>query len=181
MVMKRFLRILMLAMMGTAVAHAAQLYRWVDGKGNVEWRDTPPPPAAAAKKVEERRVGGNVIDAGDSFAVQQATKNHPITFWSSTDCGKVCDGARAHLTRRGVPFTDKEVKSDIEGFNKISPNREVPILQVGVITIKGYQDSEWDSTLDNAGYPRTIVARPKPAAKPAAAPAAPAAAPAEQK
>lgn len=168
-------RILMhvgLVLFFAASAHAAQLYRWVDGKGNVEWRDTPPP--TNAKKVEERRVSGNVIEAGDSFAVTQAAKNHPVTFWSSSDCGKACEGARAHLSRRGVPFTDKEVKSDIEGFKKVSPASEVPVLQVGAITLKGYLESEWDSTLDNAGYPRTIVARPKPAAKPAAPAAAPA-------
>ena len=39
---------------------AAQLYRWVDDKGRVEWRDTPPP--ANAKKVERRTISGSVIE-----------------------------------------------------------------------------------------------------------------------
>ena len=65
-----------------ASANAAQLYRWVDAKGNVEWRDTPPPTAAGAKKVEQRKIGDNVIPTGEtSFAMQLATKNHPVTFW----------------------------------------------------------------------------------------------------
>lgn len=163
-----------------ASANAAQLYRWVDAKGNVEWRDTPPPTTAGAKKVEQRKIGDNVIPTGEtSFAMQLATKNHPVTFWASSDCGKVCDPARAHLNRRGTPYTEKSPGSDIEAFKKLSGGLEVPYLQVGAISLKGYLESEYDNTLDAAGYPRTVVAlKPKPAApapKPTADGAKPAA------
>lgn len=159
-------------LLGIAAANAAQLYRWVDSKGNVEWRDTPPPITAPAKKVEQRRVGGSVIETSEApYAVQLAAKNHPVTFWSSSDCAKACEGARAHLARRGVPYTEKSPQSDFEGFKKVSPANEVPVLQVGSMTLRGYLESEWDSTLDAAGYPRSAPAtKPKPAAA-AAAPA----------
>ena len=169
--MKRIASWLWAGLFIVTTAHAAQLYRWVDKNGNVEWRDTPPPASVPAKKVEERRVGANVIEANQAFDVQLAAKNHPVTFWGSSDCGKTCDGARAHLNRRGVPFAEKSPTTDFEGFAKVSPAKEIPVLQVGSITLKGYLESEWDSTLDNAGYPRSTVARPKPAAaKPAEAP-----------
>jgi hypothetical protein len=156
-----------MVLMGVALAlsvHAAQLYRWVDSKGNVEWRDTPPPPSAQAKKVEERRVGGNVIESSDPYALQLASKNHPVTLWSSSDCGKVCEQARAQLTKRGLPFKERNPKTDFEAFMKVSPEKQIPVLQVGVITLKGYLESDWDSALDNAGYPRSALTRPKPAA-----------------
>lgn len=164
-------------LLAAAYVNAAQLYRWVDSKGNVEWRDTPPPASAPAKKIEERKVGTSVIGTGDApFSVQLAAKNHPVTFWGASDCGKFCDAARAHLNRRGVPYAEKTPQSDAEGFKKVSPANEVPILQVGAITLKGYLESEWDSTLDSAGYPRTAAPGYKPpATKPAAQ--APAAAP----
>ena len=46
-------RIMILAVLFAAAGTlaAAQLYRWVDDKGNVEYRDSPPP--KGAKKVEE--------------------------------------------------------------------------------------------------------------------------------
>lgn len=162
--------------LAVSAANAAQLYRWVDKNGNVEWRDTPPPASAAAKKIEERKVGGSVIGTGDApFSVQLAAKNHPVTFWSASDCGKFCEAARTHLNRRGVPYTEKNPQSDSEGFKKVSPSNEVPILQVGAITLKGYLESEWDSTLDSAGYPRTAAPGYKPpATRPAAAAPAPA-------
>jgi hypothetical protein len=157
--------IFLAATLATASAvHAAQLYRWVDSKGNVEWRDTPPPPSAPAKKVEERRVGENVIESGDSYALQLASKNHPVTLWSSSDCGKLCDQSRAQLSKRGIPFRERNPKTDFDAFVKVSPDKQIPVLQVGVITLKGYLQSDWDSALDNAGYPRSAVTRPKPAA-----------------
>jgi len=178
--MKIALRLLCVCLFSVVSVNAAQLYRWVDSKGNVEWRDTPPPVTVPAKKIEERKVGANVIGTSEApYSVQLAAKNHPVTFWGSSDCGKICDGARAHLARRGVPYTDKNPQSDLEGFKKVSPANEVPILQVGAITLKGYLESEWDSTLDSAGYPRTAIATQgkPPATKPAAEGTKPAAQP----
>jgi len=165
-----------------ASANAAQLYRWVDSKGNVEWRDTPPPISVPAKSVEQRKIGDNVISTSEApYSLQQATKNYPVTLWA-TDCGPPCSSARTHLNRRGIPFTEKSPQSDLEGFKKVSPGSEVPMLLIGTISLKGYLESEWDSTLDSAGYPRTAIATqakpaapaPKPAAntQPPAAPAA---------
>ncbi len=162
-------------------AQAAQLYRWVDDKGRVEWRDTPPP--STAKKVERRSVGGSVIETSTlPYSVQQAVLNHPVTLYIS-NCGEACDKARAHLIRRGIPFTQKNPQDDVDGYKKLTNGgMEVPLLFVGRERLKGYLDSSWDSVLDNAGYPRQPVpgyVAPKPAAAPASKPAAaPPAAPA---
>ena len=105
--MKRIiLVVILLAATGSLVA--AQLYRWVDDKGNVEYRDTPPP--QSAKKVEERRLGGNTIQTSTpSYTVQQAAKNYPVTLWAY-DCGDPCNNARAHLARRGVHPTPRRTR-----------------------------------------------------------------------
>src|SRR5690242_20010513 len=131
--------------------YAAQLYRWIDEKGNVEWRDTPPP--ATAKKVEQRTVNvGAVPESELPYSVKQAAKNFPVTLWA-TDCGDLCDRARAHLNRRGVPYSEKNPQSDLEAFKKASGGGgEVPLLFVGSTRLKGYLESEWDSALDIAGY-----------------------------
>jgi glutaredoxin len=170
--MKRMILVVtLLAATGSLVA--AQLYRWVDDKGNVESRDTPPPPSA--KKVEERRLGGNTIQTSTpSYTVQQAAKNYPVTLWAY-DCGDPCNNARAHLARRGVPYAEKDPREDLKGFEKLMGSTNVPVLYVGSARLTGYLESAWDNTLDSAGYPRTAAAAgvypagkpaPKPAAKP---------------
>lgn len=150
--------------------HAAQFYRWVDEKGSVEWRDTPPP--TTAKKVEQRTITTSTIPTSElPYSLQQAVKNFPVTLWV-TDCGELCDRARAHLKRRGVPYTDRNPQADFEAFKKASGGGEVPLLFVGSTRLKGYSESEWDSALDLAGYPKTALVSVKPKvvpAKPAAA------------
>jgi glutaredoxin len=178
--MKRLLLAMFLSAAGSTLL-AAQLYRWVDEKGNVEWRDTPPP--VGAKKVEQRTLGGTAPPAaGLPYDVQVAVKNFPVTLWTAS-CGAACDQAKAHLVRRGVPHTEKDAQAEIDAFQKLTGGTDVPVLYVGRTQIKGYLDSQYDSALDAAGYPRTPPpgfkpAPPKaPAAKPAEEPKAPAAKP----
>jgi glutaredoxin len=184
--MKRTAILLGAAAMLSGAVLAAQLYRWVDEKGNVEWRDTPPPPNA--KKIEQRKIGGGTVPpAALPYSVQQAVKNFPVTLWV-TDCGDACNKARAHLDRRGVPHTEKDPRSDFENFKKLTGSAEVPVVFVGSTRLKGYLEADWDAALDRAGYPRTALVKPQPkrpvtdkgaapdkgAAAPAEAPAAPA-------
>lgn len=178
---------LIAVLLACGTVQAAQLYRWVDDKGRVEWRDTPPP--ANAKKVERRTVGGSVIETNElPFSVQQAAKNFPLTLYV-TDCGEGCTKARAHLNRRGLPFTEKNPQADLETYKKLTNGSlEVPTLFIGRELLKGYEEGAWDSALDNAGYPRSVAGArpaPKPAAvtppaKPPAPEAVPPAAPAPQ-
>lgn len=175
-------KILVLLLLGITAfgSQAAQLYRWVDDKGRVEWRDTPPP--AHAKKVEKRTIEGSVIETSTQpFSLQQAVRNFPLTLYV-TDCGEGCTKARAHLNRRGLPFTEKNPQDDMETYKKLTGGTlEVPLLFLGRNMLRGYEEGAWESALDNAGYPRVVIgakpaAAPKPAAKPA--PAKPAAEPA---
>ena len=102
------------------------------------------------------------------YDLQVAVKRYPVTLWT-TDCGETCTKARAHLARRGVPYDEKDPRSDFESFKKLSGGSEVPVAFIGSTRLKGYLESDWDTALDTAGYPKTAPAgyKPKP---PAAAP-----------
>jgi len=148
------------------LAHAAQVYEWVDEKGVKQYTQQPPPPNI--KNVQQKRLVTSVIETrGPSYSVQQAMKNFPVTLYV-TDCGDPCKSARAHLARRGIPFTEKNPQKadEIANFKKLAGGgMEVPLLLIGELrTIKGYLASEWDAAFDQAGYPSTA----EPAAKPAA-------------
>ena len=164
--MKRVIFGVLVAVAAGAVA-AAQLYRWVDDKGRVEWRDPPPP--KSAKNVEKRNITGSTIETSTpSYSAQLAAKNFPVTLWAY-DCGDPCKDARALLARRGVPYTEKDPRSDLKAFEKLTGSTNVPVLYVGSNKVTGYLASTWNSALDNAGYPQSATPGAKPPAPPPAA------------
>jgi len=151
-----------------APAVGAEMYRWVDDKGVVNY--TPYPPPANIKKVETKRLGSNTVQTSEgSYSLQQAVKNFPVTLYA-TDCGELCNSARAHLKKRGIPFAEKNPTDpkEIDEFKKLSGGgMEIPLLIVGSLkTIKGYLASDWDAAFDQAGYPSTAVPGAKSAATP---------------
>ena len=168
--MKSFVIVVLLGLV--TLGHAAQVYEWVDEKGVKQYTQQPPPPHI--KNVQQKRLATSVVETrGPSYSMQQAMKNFPVTLYITTDCGDPCKSARAHLARRGIPFTEKNPQKpeEIEHFRKLTGGgMEVPLLLIGQIhTIKGFLASEWDAAFDQAGYPRAA----EPGAKPATpAPAA---------
>ena len=158
----------------------AQLYRWVDEKGNVHYTDQQPPPNA--KKVEEKRFTESVV-ASDKlpYGVQQAVKKFPVTLYTG-DCGEVCRVAKEYLVKRGIPFTERlpgKNPADLEQFKKITKESFIPLLLVGQRpSLKGFNEDEWASALDQAGYPKTNPLPPGQQAKPDTPDKAPAANPA---
>jgi glutaredoxin len=149
-----------------AMAHAAQVYEWVDETGVKQYTQQPPPPNI--KNVQQKRVGANVVEtSGPSYSLQQATTNFPVTLYV-TDCGDGCTKARAHLAKRGIPYTEKnpQKEEEFENFKKLSGgSMAVPLLVIGELRmLKGYLASDWDAALDQAGYPSTAMPGAKPQA-----------------
>ena len=151
---------------------AAQLYRWVDDKGNVEYRDTPPP--QSAKKVEERRMGGNTIQTSTP-AVQRPAggeelSRHAVGVRLRRPVQQRARASRA--ARRAVHGEGPERRPQgVREADGQSP--ACPCFIVGSARLTGYLESDWDNTLDSAGYPRTAAAAGvNPAGKPAPKPAA---------
>lgn len=144
---------------------AAQVYRWVDADGKVHYTDQPPPPTA--KNVQQKKVpvAGTSGAEDASYALRQAKKNFPVTFFV-TDCGQGCTQARQLLDKRGIPYGEKNPlqPADAEALKKVTGGKlEVPVLLIGKTVLRGFEESQWHGELDAAGYPRT----PPPGARPA--------------
>jgi glutaredoxin len=174
-----------LAFAGAALAQT-QVYRYTDTDGRVVYSDRAPP--AAAKNVQPKRLGANYIETSQlPLASQQAIERFPVTLYTY-DCGGVCASAEALLNRRGVPFTTVNVTEadNAAKLQSITGEQRVPVLQVGDKVEKGFLESRWQATLDEAGYPKTPPSRrastpraPEARTAPAAAPETSAVAPAK--
>ncbi len=159
---------------------AQAVYRHVDKNGKVSFSDQPPnattPPAAPS--------AGNTVDAGNGlpYELRQVTQRYPVTLYTSEDCGP-CSAARSLLGTRGVPFSERTVKSkeDVDALQRLSGQASVPLLTIGTQQLKGFSDAEWSQYLDAAGYPKSSqlpAGYRQPAARPLVAQASPTAAPA---
>ncbi len=162
--MKSLAMVILLGLVTTA--GAAQIYEWVDEKGVKQYTQQPPPPNI--KNVRQRQFGGNVVETkAPAHNLQQAVENHPVLLYA-TDCGEPCTKGRAHLVKRGIPFTEKDPlkEEEFDNFKKLSGgSMGVPLLVVGELrTLKGFLASDWDAALDKAGYPGAAAPGAKPVA-----------------
>ncbi len=170
--MKRVL--LLLACLLSMPVQAGEMYRWMDKHGRMNYGDVPP---VGATDVERIKSSGNNGPADDlPYATRIAQQNFPVTLYVSDGCGDTCDQAHSLLSKRGIPYSVKVLKTtqDIEAFRQLSGiNRIVPVLAVGKDYLKGFLETQWNTELDIAGYPKNAgfrqrIASPEQAVPPEA-------------
>jgi glutaredoxin len=158
-------------------AQADTLYRWIDKEGKVHYGDRP---ADDAVKAEQKRFSAP-SSAGDdelSYGIRKAKQDFPVTLYVASNCSEYCVKARALLNRRGVPFVEKNLltQEEVDAFKKLTGGDSTPTLMVGKTPLKGFEEGQWNSELDIAGYPKTAPYGTKPVqpatVAPASAPAA---------
>ena len=160
-------------------AAQANVFRWVDKDGKVHYSDTPPP--EPQKNLTQKRVGGSYAGEASQlpYATQVAMRKSPVTLFTGADCGDPCKQGRDLLSRRGIPFNERDAQAnpdDAEAVKKLVGAIEVPVLTVGSSKVKGYEEGAWHAALDGAGYPRTALpgqVPPRPPAAPKKAESAP--------
>jgi glutaredoxin len=162
--MKLFLFLCSLFLFGNA--QAGELYRSIDGKGNVHYGDTP---LEDSDDVVQLKFGGEPApDEIVPYATYKARQNFPVTLYVFPNCGTSCQLALDLLNKRGVPYAEINLVSQVEidAFRKASGGIEVPALTVGKAWLKGFLAEQWNKELDFAGYPRTSPYRPRPTTPP---------------
>lgn len=161
--MGRFNTILLTVLVaaGLSTAQAEKLYKWVDSQGRISYHDQPPP-EDGGYKVEEKNVRGGERPASDKG--EDAAAKFPIILYAAPQCAS-CDLARVYLDKRKVPYTEKNVESDLamqEELKKKSGSLSVPTITVGDKVMKGYLESLLEGELDAAGYPKTETPKTGP-------------------
>jgi len=156
--MKRI--ILLLACLVIMPVQAGELFRWLDKSGKVNYGDTPPMDAINVQNIKSS--SGSSPNDDLPYETRIAQQNFPVTLYVGSICDEVCGQARSLLNRRGIPFSEKvlKTKQDIDAFKQLSGIEGfVPALQVGKTFIKGFLESQWNSELDIAGYAKTASYR----------------------
>lgn len=149
-------------------------YKVVGPDGRVTYTDRPP----VDRPVQTIKPSGNSAggNAALPFALRNVVARYPVTLYTGSNCAP-CDAGRNLLKSRGIPFTEKTVNTsdDARALQNREGTNQVPVIRIGSKQIAGYEQSEWASYLDAAGYP-SESALPSTYRYPAPTPMAPAAA-----
>ena len=149
-------------------------YKVVGPDGRITYTDRPP----VDRPVKAVKPSGAVADnAALPYALRNVVARYPVTLYTSSACA-ACDAGRTLLKGRGVPFTEKTVTTsdDARVLQSREGTNQVPVVRIGSKQIAGYEQGEWTSYLDAAGYP-SQSALPPTYRHPAATPLAPTANP----
>ena len=138
---------------------AQPIYRQVDANGRVSFSDQPAAASAdsaPAKLVPIAAPNAASSDAGNAilpFELRQVVNRYPVTLYGSDDCTP-CAAGRSLLLTRGVPFTERSVKTseDSKALQGLSGQKSLPLLAIGAKFLKGFSGAEWSQYLDAAGY-----------------------------
>lgn len=149
-------------------AQAGEMYRSVDKDGKVHYGDRPLANTDAVERLKS--VNDPAADDSLPYETLKAKENFPVILYVFSDCMKPCQEARDLLSKRGIPFTEKNLLSqeEIDAFRKSSGSAMLPTLGVGKSWLSGFLAEQWNKELDLVGYPKTAPYRAKPVAPRAA-------------
>ena len=154
-------------LLATTMVNGETTYRWIDAKtGRTVISDQPPPPDAR-QVVVYRGHGTSGEDAEKpalasfSYAARQASEKFPVVLYTTAECDE-CREARDLLTRRGIPFTEKLLRTQAEFAEvnqQLGGRSLLPSLVVGRKNLRGLTTGDWNELLDLAGYPASAAYR----------------------
>jgi glutaredoxin len=155
---------------------AAAQFKWTGPDGKVIYSDSPPPPGVTASTLAGPAAAKS--DGKQNLAgLAPIAAKYPVVLYTTSDCSP-CQQARSYLTARGIPFSEKTIKTpaDADAFRAAGLTElRFPTLGVGREHNTGFEQSQWSSLLDAAGYPAKSMLpasyRAQPAQSMAPAPA----------
>ncbi|MEZ5652410.1 MAG: glutaredoxin family protein [Burkholderiaceae bacterium] len=142
-------------------AHAQ--FKWREADGRISYGDRLPNHQVTVLRAPGgwQRPGARAVAKADPtslpYELRVVSQRYPVTVYTTGNC-QPCDAGRQHLARRGVPYTEKTVRSrqDVAAFESLGfpPDTGLPVITVGAERQIGFQEVRWDLLLDTAGYPK---------------------------
>lgn len=150
-------------LLATVCSVAWAQYKVVAPDGSVTYTDRPPVSDTTAKVSPLRRSAAAAaasasapaaVDTSLPFDLRQVASRYPVTLYTGADC-KTCDTARQWLRQRGVPYAERSIvaNADTQALERLTGGRVIPSLSVGAQALRGYNEGDWASYIDAAGYP----------------------------
>jgi glutaredoxin len=146
-----------LAWLAAAAPSVHAQYKVVNPDGSVTYTDRPPV-ASNVRVTSLSRTGTRAARAQEialPAELRSVVQRHPVILYTMADC-LPCASARKLLQQRGVPYSEKFVLTEDDGaaLVRLVGTRTVPSMSVGAQPVRGWSETDWNTYLDVAGYPR---------------------------
>lgn len=131
-------------------------YKYTTSDGRTVYSDQPPP--TGARNVQQRDFAGDAATLDTArmpYELRRAVESFPVTLYTTPN-SPACDAGRALLNKRGVPFTEKTVRTadDLRAVTSKQIGNSFPVIVIGTGKHVGFDEANWISALDIAGYPK---------------------------
>jgi glutaredoxin len=145
-------QLLAVVLLAASAAAWAQ-YKVIGPDGKVTYTDRPQDNTGKVTNV--RASTGGSVDRSLPFALRGVAERFPVTLFTAKDCGEACSVARSLLQRRGIPHQERTIESreDQVAYERLGLGGMVPAVRIGGQVHSGFNEDQWNNTLNLAGYP----------------------------
>jgi glutaredoxin len=127
----------------------ADVYKWKDEHGRVQFGDRPPA-GSASQKMTIRSYS----EPEETTTEKDVPKATGVVMYSTAWC-VVCRQARAYMISKGIPFTEYDVEKSETGraaYKKLK-GTGVPIIMVGDQRMNGFSASRFEEMIGQSRAP----------------------------
>lgn len=125
---------------------SAEIYKWVDDKGNIHFSDSRPKTHAAERVVVKPNTYNSVsVEPFDTTTNKATAGKARVVMYSTEWCG-VCKSAKRYMQTNNIPFKEYDVEKSRKGkadFARLNGSG-VPILLIGDKRMNGFSPGRFE-------------------------------------
>jgi glutaredoxin len=151
------IRLFAVAGMLACVQVSAEMYKWTDKDGRIQYSDRP------AAQGSSERVHINTVPAGSSAGAgavtsgetKSETEKQPldVVLYATKTC-EYCLKTREFFTQRGISWNEIDIESSAQAQNEFKNRggKGVPLVFINGEPVRGFSEERLQSVLSRYGY-----------------------------
>ncbi len=150
--MKKTIVLITLSLVFCCLTGQADLYKWVDEKGETQITDYPPPQSQTSKDIEIHK--SPIITPPDSEQQNdelkmKAAKKPAVVIYTKNTC-RDCEKAVEFLKSKNISFTEYNMDEDpsaVEKRKEIDDGDDVPFAVINKNRVNGFSEKVYERVL----------------------------------
>lgn len=127
------------------VVAAAQLYQWVDARGQTQIGPQPPANVIATPVALGANAVAPVIPGQQLPKSAPTNLQKPVVLYATSWCG-YCRKARAYFKQHGITYIEYDIEKDKAAYQRYKKlgGKGVPVITIGSETVFGFSPAKFE-------------------------------------